>query len=125
MNSPAGHRRRDGNGQEEARTRSRLGLGVDIALLVVMAVPACNASQFALASFTDSNPPEPAVVTLWAGIRVLLSEPSGCRRGADSAGPKATPPCPVEARWLTIAVLAVALHGGWADRTASRLIASR
>jgi len=101
-------------------SKRRAGLGVGIALLVMVAVPACIAALFALASFTYSDPPEPAVGTLWAGISVLLLT-LPVVAGVLTAR-RRNPRNPVRSRWGGLAglVLVGALLVAW--RIARRVV---
>lgn len=94
-------------------TRRVTGVVAGLSVLAAVAVPAFITALFALASFTYSEPPEPTVGALWAGITVLLltlpvaagllvsRERSPGRVVRSSRG------------WLTIGVVATVLVALW------------
>jgi hypothetical protein len=89
------------------------GVVVGIGVLALVAVPATVTALFALASFRYSEPPEPSVGVLWAGISLLLLTlpvAAGLLRVRKQSPPRSTAP---SHRWLATGLAAVVLIGGW------------
>lgn len=85
------------------------GVVVGIGVLALVAVPAVVTAFFALASFRWSEPPEPAVGALWAGITViLLSLPIAAGLVTARAKRVQSP-----RGWLIIALAATVLIAFW------------
>jgi threonine/homoserine/homoserine lactone efflux protein len=89
------------------------GVAVGLGVLALVAVPAVVTAAFALASLTWSDPPEPAVGALWAGITLLLLAlplAAGLVTAREPAAPGSTGPA---RRWLPSACAAVVLLVAW------------
>lgn len=105
-----------GAASEEKRppgVRHVSGLVAGLGVLAAVAVPAFITALLALASVTYSEPAEPAVGTLWAGITVLLlSLPVAAGMLVSRAQ---SPGRAVRSSrgWLTIGVVATVLMALW------------
>lgn len=86
---------------------------VAFGVLALVAVPATVTALFALASFRYSEPPEPSVGALWAGITLLLLLVPVAAGLLTSRTPSPLESVRPSRRRLVPALAAAALIAGW------------